>query len=76
MKQVREAGFVDWRAKIVLDWQVDADGYRIERRKGRHGLYIVANGGEPRGYTVRAWEADILFDLANVAAPPLSLEQS
>jgi hypothetical protein len=70
MKRVREGGVVDWKAKLVLDWQADTDGYRIERRKGRPGLYVVANGGEPRHYTVHAWKEDILFDLANIAAPP------
>ena len=87
MKRAREAGFVDWRTKIVLNWQRHVDGYRIEREgEGRRApltnldgaieeaiadperLYIVANGGEQRHYTAKAWKEDILFDLANTFA--------
>ena len=63
-------GLIDWKTKLVLDWQVDNDGYRIEPRKGRHKLYVVANGGELRRYTAHAWQEDIIFELANIAAPP------
>ena len=51
-------GVIDWNTKLVLNWQVDPDGYRIEPRKGRHKLYVVADGGEPRRYTAYAWEED------------------
>ena len=69
MKQVRER-VRRLESQTRADWQADTGGYRIERRKGLHRAYVVANGGEPKHYTVHAWEEDILFDLANIAAPP------
>src|SRR5262245_14052105 len=64
-----DRGFVNWKTKIVLNWQKDSKGYRIERDTS-DDLYIVANGGEPDHYTAYAFKDDILFDLANVIAYP------